>query len=169
MSEGSCREAWVMAACTSWAAASMSRSSVNWSVICVRPRVFDEVIESTPAMVENCRSRGVATDEAMVSGLAPGRLADTWMVGKSTLGRSLTGKAREATTPNSRMASIASVGGGSPFHDLHLGPRNQPQLAVGDDDLARLQALLDDGQALDGLAGLDRARLHRAVRLCHID
>jgi len=45
-------------------------------------------------MVENCRSKGVATDEAMVSGLAPGRLADTWMVGKSTLGRSLTGKAR---------------------------------------------------------------------------
>src|SRR5438132_10093713 len=26
-----------------------------------------------PAMVENCRSSGVATDEAMVSGLAPGR------------------------------------------------------------------------------------------------
>src|SRR3989304_4802004 len=103
MSEGSCREAWVMAACTSWAAASMSRSSVNWSVICVRPRVFDEVIESMPAMVENCRSRGVATDEAMVSGLAPGRLAETWMVGKSALGRSLTGKAGEATTPNRRM------------------------------------------------------------------
>jgi len=33
MSEGNCREAWVMAACTSWAAASMSRSRVNWSVI----------------------------------------------------------------------------------------------------------------------------------------
>src|SRR3989338_7476130 len=100
--------------------------------------------------------------------------------------------------PNSRMASITSVvatgsrmkssgrlmrlpplplggprvarrGGGIPFHDLHLGPRNQPQLAVGDDDLARVQALLDDGQARDRLAGLDRARLHRAVGLDHVD
>jgi hypothetical protein len=45
-------------------------------------------------MVENCFSSGVATEEAMVSGLAPGSLADTWMVGKSTLGRSLTGRRR---------------------------------------------------------------------------
>ena len=35
-----------------------------------------EIIESRPAMVVNCRSSGVATAEAMVSGLAPGRLAD---------------------------------------------------------------------------------------------
>ena len=35
-----------------------------------------------PAMVENCFSSGVATAEAIVSGLAPGRLAVTWMVGK---------------------------------------------------------------------------------------
>ena len=45
-------------------------------------------------MVVNCRSSGVATDEAMVSGLAPGSAAETWMVGKSTLGRSLTGRPR---------------------------------------------------------------------------
>ena len=32
-------------------------------------------------MVVNCRSSGVATAEAMVSGLAPGRLAETVMVG----------------------------------------------------------------------------------------
>ena len=32
-----------------------------------------EVIESMPAMVENCFSSGVATEEAIVSGLAPGR------------------------------------------------------------------------------------------------
>ncbi len=41
------------------------------------PREFVEVIESMPAMVENCFSSGVATDEAMVSGLAPGREAFT--------------------------------------------------------------------------------------------
>ena len=45
-----------------------------------------------PAMVENCFSKGVATEEAMVSGLAPGREALTWIVGKSTFGRSLTGR-----------------------------------------------------------------------------
>jgi hypothetical protein len=45
-------------------------------------------------MVENCCSSGVATAEAIVSGLAPGRLAETEMVGKSTLGRSLTGRER---------------------------------------------------------------------------
>ena len=28
----------------------------------------------TPAMRPNCRSRGVATEEAMISGLAPGKL-----------------------------------------------------------------------------------------------
>ena len=80
-----------MAACTSCPAASMLRSSVNWMVICVTPRALVDVIESMPAIVVNCRSSGVATAEAIVSGLAPGRLAMTWIVGKSTLGRSLTG------------------------------------------------------------------------------
>jgi hypothetical protein len=72
----------------------MSRSSANCSVIEVPPSVFDEVIESRPAMVENCFSSGVATADAMVSGAAPGSVADTLMVGKSTFGRSLTGSAR---------------------------------------------------------------------------
>ncbi len=43
-------------------------------------------------MVENCPSSGVATAAAMVSGDAPGSSAVTWMVGKSTLGSSLTGR-----------------------------------------------------------------------------
>ena len=34
-----------------------------------------------PAMAENWRSSGVATVVAMVSGLAPGSAAETWMVG----------------------------------------------------------------------------------------
>ncbi len=83
-----------MAACTSWAAASMLRSRVNWIVIWVAPSALVDVIESMPAMVENCFSSGVATAEAMVSGLAPGNAAVTWMVGKSMLGRSLTGRSR---------------------------------------------------------------------------
>ena len=60
-------------------------------------------------MVENWRSSGVATDDAMVSGLAPGRVAFTWMVGKSTFGRSLTGKAEYPASPKSTMPDITSV------------------------------------------------------------
>ena len=45
-------------------------------------------------MVENCRSRMEATDDAMVSGLAPGSDALTEMVGKSTRGTAATGSKR---------------------------------------------------------------------------
>ena len=82
----------MIAACTSCAAASRFRSRLNWRVICVEPRKLVEVIESSPAIVVNCRSSGVATADAIVSGLAPGRRAVTWSVGKSTFGRSLTGR-----------------------------------------------------------------------------
>ena len=43
-------------------------------------------------MVEKAFSSGEATPDAMVSGSAPGMLALTWIVGKSMLGRSETGK-----------------------------------------------------------------------------
>ena len=46
----------------------------------VLPRPLLEVIESIPAIDENCFSSGVATDAAIVSGLAPGRLAETEIV-----------------------------------------------------------------------------------------
>ncbi len=73
------------------------------------PSALVEVIESMPAMVENCFSSGVATAEAMVSGLAPGRLAVTWIVGKSTLGRSLTGRSRYAMRPKTRMRAPSAA------------------------------------------------------------
>jgi hypothetical protein len=75
----------------------------------VDPMVLEDVIESIPGMVENCRSRGVATEAAIISGLAPGRLAFTCIVGKSTLGRSLTGRMRYPTTPKIMIPSITSV------------------------------------------------------------
>src|SRR5215510_9389424 len=78
-------------------------------VICVRPWALVDVIESTPAIVENCFSSGVATADAIVSGLAPGRLAVTWMVGKSTFGRSLTGRKRYAIRPKTTMPAMISV------------------------------------------------------------
>src|SRR5690242_9753040 len=81
-----------IADCTSCAAAARLRSSSHRMVICVEPCVLDELMLLTPAMVENWLSSGVATDDAIVSGSAPGRLAETWMVGKSTLGSSLTGR-----------------------------------------------------------------------------
>src|SRR5881392_2391014 len=88
---GSERATAAIAACTSCAAASMLRSSENCSVICVLPVLLVDVIESMPAMVENCCSRTLATALAIVSGVAPGSVALTTMVGKSTFGRSLTG------------------------------------------------------------------------------
>ena len=65
--------AFEIAACTSCAAASMSRSRANWIVICVLPCELVEVIDSMPAIVENSRSSGVATADAIVSGFAPGK------------------------------------------------------------------------------------------------
>jgi len=76
----------VIAACTSRAAASILRERSNCIVMLVEPSWLVEVIWLTPAMRPNCRSSGVATDEAMVSGLAPGRPALTLMTGYSTCG-----------------------------------------------------------------------------------
>jgi len=94
MSAGNLRWAAAMADWTSWAAASMSRSRENCRVMVLAPWALVEVMESRPAMVENWPSRGVATAAAMVSGAAPGREAETEMVGKSTLGSSETGSPR---------------------------------------------------------------------------
>ena len=55
------------------------------------PQVFS-TLRQTPEMLEKMLE--MATEEAMVSGLAPGRPAETEIVGKSTLGRSDTGSSR---------------------------------------------------------------------------
>ena len=52
-------------------------------MIVVPPCVFDELMDRTPAMVENSRSSGVAIEDAIVSGLAPGWKAEylnRWVV-----------------------------------------------------------------------------------------
>src|SRR4030095_6366194 len=94
----------VIIACTSWAAASMFRSRLNWMVICVSPSALADVIESMAGIVGDWLSRRVATADAMVSGLAPGSEAATWIVGKSTFGRSLTGSRGDALVPQMRHA-----------------------------------------------------------------
>ncbi len=98
-----------MAACTSRAAALMSRFKSNCNVTLVLPRLLEDVISVTEAIRANWRSSGVATEEAMISGLAPGKPAFTEMVGKSTRGRGDTGRSRKATAPAKVMAMRRSV------------------------------------------------------------
>src|SRR5271170_3630134 len=78
-------------------------------VIPVVPRLLVEVISVTPAMWPNWRSKGVAIDEAMISALAPGRLAPTEIVGKSTCGKGETGSTLNAIPPAIAMAIGRSV------------------------------------------------------------
>src|SRR5579872_3980607 len=89
----------LIAAWTSRAAASMSRLRSNCMVMLALPRELEEVISAMPAMWLNWRSSGVATAEAMVSGLAPGRPAETEIVGKSTCGSGETGSNLNAKVP----------------------------------------------------------------------
>ncbi len=70
-----------IAVCTSTVALSMSRLRSNCSVMLVLPEPLRDVIESRPAIVVNCRSSGLATDEAIVPGSPPGRPALTFSVG----------------------------------------------------------------------------------------
>src|SRR5579871_3712519 len=106
---GSWPRAALMAACTSRAAASILRFRSNWSVMLVDTRVLDEVISFTPAMRPNCRSSGVATAEAIVSGLAPGSPVLTEIDGKSTCGSGATGRKLYATAPEIPSAMVRSV------------------------------------------------------------
>ena len=69
----------------------MFRSRSNWTTTCVAPLTLVDVICVTPAICDSCRSSGCATVDAIVSGLAPGRLAETCMVGNSTRGSGATG------------------------------------------------------------------------------
>src|ERR1700723_2215296 len=87
----------------------MLRLKSNCRVRLVLPRELDEGISVTPAMWPNCRSSGVATEEAMICALPPGRLAETEMVGKSTWGSGETGKTLKAIPPASAMAAVSRV------------------------------------------------------------
>mgnify|MGYP007029159717 CR=1 FL=1 len=59
----------------------MSRSKSNCKLMRVLPWDEVDVISLTPAMLPKARSSGVATVAAMVSGLAPGKLACTEIAG----------------------------------------------------------------------------------------
>src|SRR5579871_24627 len=182
-----------MAAWTSWAAASMLRFRSNCIVICELPRTLVDVICASPAICANCVSSGWATDEAMISGLAPGSWALTRIVGKSTCGSGATGSSGKATTPTRKIPAISrvvatgrSMNGREMFTALlcpavrdralsgvggarlaHAGLRLQAILVAGRDALALGKALLH----LHQLAGLraDRQRRGRDRRVCADD
>src|SRR5579871_130963 len=99
----------LIAAKTSRAAASILRFRSNCSVMPVDPSELVEDISVTAAMCENWRSSGVAIDDAVISGLAPGSPAFTEMVGKSTCGSGDTGNKRYATAPAKMIATTSSV------------------------------------------------------------
>ena len=93
MSAGRSIWAALIAAWTSRAAPSMSRSRSNCTLMLVAPSELTEVIWSTPAISPRWRSKGAATVAAIVAGSAPGWLAQTRITGRSTLGRLATGRA----------------------------------------------------------------------------
>src|SRR5471032_1200789 len=108
MSLGSLPEAVLIAACTSYAAVSMLLFRVNCSVSRLEPKALLEVICVMPGMALNCTSSGVATDDAMVSGLTPGNCAVTWIVGNSASGSGATAKRGKAINPSSTKAKVSS-------------------------------------------------------------
>ncbi len=77
-------------------------------MIDVEPRLETEVISLRPAIRPKRRSSGVATDDAIVCGLAPGSAALTLMVGKSTRGSGATGRLRYPARPASSTAAASS-------------------------------------------------------------
>ncbi len=70
-----------IAVCTSTVALSMSRSRSNCIVMPVLPDPLRDTMESSPAIVVNWRSSGLATADAIVPGSPPGSDALTFNVG----------------------------------------------------------------------------------------
>src|ERR1700743_3244161 len=87
----------------------------------------------------------------MVSGSAPGRLAETWMVGKSTSGSGATGNSGYAMMPTKRMPTISN--------DVAMGSRmNGPELPPA-------RSVRRAGLGLSGRAVFRHGRIGRSGRL----
>src|SRR3954452_12728878 len=171
ISTGSRRCAIVNAVCTSSAAASMLRFRSNWMVMTLVP--WDELddIDEMPATVDSWRSMMPATDAAIVSALAPGSVAVTAMVGKSTRGNAETGSSRKPNTPKAMIDAVSSVvitGRRIQSSDsvialcsglrprFNPGPVRQQQLAVDHDVLTSRQTCRDHRRTLKRPVDLDR-------------
>ena len=77
---------------TSRAASSMFLFIANSRKIRLLPSELLELIEFKPEILPKDRSSGVATLDAIVSGLAPDRLAFTVIIGIDICGKGATGK-----------------------------------------------------------------------------
>ena len=73
------------------------------------PTPLVEVISSTSAIAPRWRSSGVATVAAMISGLAPGRFAETKIAGTSIFGSGATGSSVNAAAPHNATPIVSSV------------------------------------------------------------
>src|SRR5262249_34080828 len=75
----------------------------------VVPVALVDAMSATSAIWLRCRSSGVATLVAMISGLAPGIEADTEIAGKSVFGNGATGRSEKASMPASAIARVSRV------------------------------------------------------------
>ena len=75
----------------------------------VDPTVLEDVISVTSAICPRWRSSGLATVVATSCGLAPGNVACTEMVGKSTCGSGATGSLKNATAPAAASPNVSNV------------------------------------------------------------
>jgi hypothetical protein len=75
----------------------------------VTPSEFFELMAVMPAIWLNCFSSGVATEEAIICGLAPGRAAVTVIAERSTKGSEATGRRVNATMPARTRPTVRSV------------------------------------------------------------
>ena len=109
MSLGSEPSAALIASSTSVSSVLMSVLRSNCSVIWVVPSTLAEVICARPGSIwPNSVSSGVATVEAMVSGLAPGYWRSPSASGTRTFGSGATGSSGKATRPASKIAAVSS-------------------------------------------------------------
>jgi hypothetical protein len=97
--------------------ASISRSSENWRVICEAPTMLVDDMLSIPRSARIPSPAASATAEAIVSGLAPGSAAETWMVGEVDVGQ----------RRNRQLAVGEDAEGEDADHDepRHDGPANE--------------------------------------------
>ena len=150
----------------------MSRLRSNCSVTRVEPCELLDVISVTPAMLPSERSSGVATLEAMVSGLAPGRLADTEMVGMSTCGSGATGSRKNDSSPpaTARVSSVVATGRtmkGAEMIMKRPGPR-RPRAAPATRQTVEHQVNDRRGEQRQHLAQQQPADHHQAQRLAQL-
>ena len=157
-------------------------------MICVVPSTLVEVICETPEICANCVSSGCATEDAMISGLAPGSCARHQDGREVDLRQRCDRQEREGGEPDEEQPRHQQRGGDRALdeglRDVHgacsAGLRRAPPwrsfalmraaglqavLVAGHDLLAGLESLLDHDEVAVLRADGERRDRHRRVRL----